>query len=154
MKLALSLVLFFAAIGNAQVPRAQGYLVQGFGATAPGGAGIGQTAVGGDIGVYKGAGAGLELAGVYPFRCGTCAIGAFSLGGNYHFNAGRKDTRWDPYVVGGYTLFFRSGVANGYHYGAGIGYWFNRHFGVRAEFRDHRFADAGYPSFRVGLSFQ
>lgn len=156
MKLFILPVLIFAATVNAQVPRSQGYLVQGFGATSPGSTGLGQTAVGGDIGIYKGLGIGLELAGVYPWRCGTCVIGAAGIGGSYHILAGRRNTKWDPYVVGGYSLLFREGTANAYHYGFGVGYWFNRHLGVRAEFRDLRFAQGndGYPSFRVGITFQ
>lgn len=156
MKYAFPVILFCSALATAQVPRGQGYVVQGLGIATPGSDSVGQTMIGGEHAIYKGLGLGAEIGAVYPFQCGYCTIGAFSPGASYHFLAGRKDTKWDPFVNAGYTLFFRSGVASGIHYGGGVAYWFHPRLAVRAEFRDIRDStgELGFPSFRIGLSFR
>jgi hypothetical protein len=57
----------------------------------------------------------------------------------------------------GYTLFFRSGTANGFNFGGGVNYWFREHLGLRLEFRDNvstTWDTEHYLGFRVGLAFR
>lgn len=145
-----------AAIAAAQTPNAQAYIFQGIGSTRySNGIALGQTAGGGQGVFWKGLGAGAEIGAVYPYRSLEGAIGIANVSAVYHFTAGR-DTKWDPFVAGGYTLLFRSGAASGYHFGGGVTYWFHRHLGVRVEFRDQRarYADFAFPMARFGLSFR
>ncbi|HUQ93624.1 MAG TPA: hypothetical protein VM120_18225 [Bryobacteraceae bacterium] len=81
--------------------------------------------------------------------------GVLNVNGGYHFTTSRQDTKWDPFVTAGYTLFVRSGAVNGYNYGGGFVYWFKPHAGLRAEFRDQRFPQgSAFPEFRLGFSFR
>ena len=57
----------------------------------------------------------------------------------------------------GYTLFFRNGRGNLFHFGGGVNYWAARHVGVRAELRDQVFSNDGtlhYWGFRLGVAFR
>jgi hypothetical protein len=144
----------FISIASAQVPQGQGYLVQGIGAATPGSVSLAQTVVGGEGTFFKGLGAGAEIGALYSFDGGV--VGQFNAGGTYHFTAGRKETKWDPFVAAGYAMLFRSGTISGFHYGGGTGYWFHPRIGLRAEFRDLRFERGrdGYPGFRIGICFR
>ena len=147
----------FAALAVGQVPRGQGYVFQGLGSTSyDHGIALGQTGAGGEGVFWKGLGVGGDLGAVYPYRSLESVVGIANVSGVYHFTAGRSDTKWDPFVVGGYTLLFRGGTANGFHWGGGFGYWFHRHIGARVEFRDQRTrrGDFSFPMVRFGISFR
>jgi hypothetical protein len=109
---------------------------------------------GGEAVLGKGIGIGAELSALglssaFP----DSVVGMFSPNGYYHFIHG-KDHGLDPFVTGGYTLMFRSGVANLFNFGGGINYRFRRHLGIRLEFRDHVRMDPvtiHHWGFRVGL---
>jgi hypothetical protein len=90
---------------------------------------------GGEIKVWKGLGAGVEVGALGPTEDFTQALGVMSANGYYHvLGSGR---RFDPFLTGGYSLFWRSGHVNLGNVGVGVNYWFARHFGVRVEGRDH-----------------
>ena len=81
-------------------------------------------------------------------------MGIFSPGVVYQFHTRRKTV---PFVTGGYTLAFRSGAYNLFHFGGGVNHWFNSRWGIRVEVRDH--IDPHYPEynflqFRVGFLFR
>ncbi len=92
----------------------------------------------------------------YLFKAGRLGngIGLASANVSYHFQDLDPDGRWVPFVSGGYTLAFRSGVGHLVNYGGGLTYWFRPHWGVRAEFRNHQNGSFSMPSFRLGFSFR
>ncbi len=111
---------------------------------------------GGEFAIAKGISAGIEGGAVGLKSDYTHSVtGVASVNGYYHFFHA-KDARFDPFVTGGYSLFFRSGTENFGNYGGGINYWFDRHLAVRVEVRDHVNANPGRAHFwgvRMGLSF-
>lgn len=145
-----------AASGWGQVPKSQAYVFQGFGTSLfDYDAAMAHTGVGGEGVFFKGLGAGADIGAAYPLRYPQGVVGQLNVSGYYHFTAGRKDTKWDPFVVAGYTMFFRSGVAHAAHYGGGVTYWMKERVGLRAEFRNHqlRYDGAHFGEFRIGVSF-
>lgn len=113
---------------------------------------------GGGEGLIKGGfGVGGEIGGLTYVRSFSSAIGVFSAGANYHFLNASKSGKVVPFVNGGYTLFFRDGVANGVHFGGGVNYWFKERVGLRFEVRDHfavQYPEAHYVGFRFGMTFR
>ncbi|MBL8233778.1 MAG: hypothetical protein JNL98_35095 [Bryobacterales bacterium] len=155
-RIAGALILAIAATAaHGQVPRSHGYVVQGFGQVDSNA--FGHTAFGGEGAVWKGVSVGGEigaaygLGGKYP-----PTIGFANLSAGYHFTAGRKDTKFDPFVMTGPTLAFRNGTGGGWHLGAGLNYWFKERVGLRAEFRTNAITSDLYhwPQFRVGITFR
>ncbi len=71
-------------------------------------------------------------------------IGMFSPGAIYQFTPERKTV---PFVTGGYTLAFRSGVHSLIHFGGGVDHWFGDRWGLRVEVRDHM--DPREPSYHM-----
>lgn len=137
------------------------YKVQGYAFAAPvvtngGGTGA-QVGAGAEGLIYKGVGAGAELSylsTVTGFRSG---VGVFSPNASYHFLNATKSGKLVPFVTGGYTLFFRNGVAHGFNYGGGVNYWFKERVGLRFEVRDQVLVNNGtghFVGFRAGISFR
>ncbi|MFN0112667.1 MAG: hypothetical protein ACKVZH_27735 [Blastocatellia bacterium] len=125
--------------------------------SADGGTGTMHFGIGGEGLIKGGFGVGGEIGGLAPIRSFSSGIGVFSAGANYHFQNASKSGKVVPFVNGGYTLFFRDGVANGVHFGGGANYWFKERVGLRFEVRDHvavEYPDAHYIGFRVGLTFR
>lgn len=113
---------------------------------------------GGGEGLIKGGfGVGAEIGGVAPIKDFGEGFGVFSAGANYHFLNASKSGKIVPFINGGYTMFFRSAVANGGHFGGGVNYWFKDRVGLRFEVRDHIVAEipsTHFIGFRVGLTFR
>jgi hypothetical protein len=111
---------------------------------------------GGELAIWKGISAGIEAGAVglkSDYR--DTVTGVASVNGIYHFFHS-KTARYDPFVTGGYSLFFRGGTANLANYGAGLNYWFSRSMAVRVEVRDHvntQGPPVHYWGVRMGLSF-
>src|SRR5947199_10816960 len=75
---------------------------------------------GGEAVLGAGVGIGAELSVLGGRRgFGDSAVGVFSSNGYYHFVRG-KNSKADPFVTGGYTLFFRHSHATLFNFGAGI----------------------------------
>jgi hypothetical protein len=150
-----ALTLLAAAAVFPQVPKSHGYVVQGFGRVDSNA--FAHTAFGGHGSVWKGVtiggeiGAGYGVTGRYP-----PAIGFANFSGGYHFTAGRKDTKLDPFVMAGPTLAFRNGAGRGWHFGAGVNYWIKERLGIRAEFRTNTISSDlnTWPQFRIGVTFR
>jgi len=111
---------------------------------------------GGEAVLGKGVGIGAELSALGTRSHFTdSVIGVFSPNGYYHF-VHERDLKLDPFVTGGYTLYFRNGHASLFNFGAGVNYWLQRSLGVRFEFRDHVQTDGSAVhswGFRFGLVF-
>jgi hypothetical protein len=94
-----------------------------------------------------GAGVTGEIGYLTVFDNFSAGIGVFSVGGLYAFN---RDRTTVPFVTGGYTLFFRSGTANGFFFGGGVNRWMGDKWGIRIEGRDQVFAsDTGVHTIEV-----
>ncbi len=101
--------------------------------------------IGGELALPKRFGAGLEL-GLHGQAKGLTHVrNVFflaSLNGYFHFPLSDPNTTWDPFVTAGYSsaetiCVFSCRSANLFNFGTGANYWFARHFGFRAELRDH-----------------
>lgn len=105
---------------------------------------------GGGEGIFAGGlGAAAEVGYQAFFEASGDGVGVFSVGPSYHFN---PDKKVDPFVTGGYTLFFRSGTANGFYFGGGVDWWPRERMGLRLEGRDEVMeGEVHFVSFRVNL---
>lgn len=177
-KLILIIVLLLAApaLADAQrtesSPRGLGYVFIGP-ATQQMGLAAG---FGGEGYVYKGLGAGAELAtaGFNKSANGNPNwIGMGSADLSYHFFTKKAQGKVAPFVTGGYTLFFgqdtedyTGSIAHGYNLGAGVDLFPIKHIGVRFDVRYYAHGDhilwASFPNvrelnfaaFRIGLTFR
>jgi hypothetical protein len=107
------------------------------------------------VGGEKVFGKGIGLGGEIGLIAGHDSFAAFSVNGYYHIPNSTIDRKVDLFVTGGYTaasrLFSASNTGNA---GVGLTYWFHRHFGLRAEFRDFVGGDGQVPVFRGGIAFR
>ncbi len=149
---ALTLMAIFSqGIANAQ--SSNGYVVGGVGSY--GSKLISQAAIGGEKVFGNGIGAGGELG----FVAGHTSFGFVSLNGYYHLVHNGAAQKVDPFVTGGFTgAFDFFAAASGGNIGFGLHYWFLRHLGARAEFRDIVFPGASPGAnvwgFRGGIAFR
>jgi len=122
------------------------------------------TGFGGEVFVYKGLGVGAEagyLAPDWSFS-GNNGVGVVSLDGSYHFFGKKNHRRIEPFVVGGYSLYYgdRTATESGFNFGGGVNWWFSRHAGLRLELREqdhiHDFHSqfTRVVAFRVGMTFK
>lgn len=144
---------------SASERRGYGYVFAAPGLTASeyGSTATMQFGVGGEGLIKGGFGVGGEIGGLAPTQNFSEGFGVFSAGANYHFLKASKSGKVVPFVNGGYTMFFRNGVANGGHFGGGVNYWFKPRVGFRVEFRDNVFVQEGSAhllNVRFGLTFR
>jgi hypothetical protein len=150
--LALTLMaIIFDGIASAQ--SSNGYLVGGVGSYNS--KLVSQAAIGGEKVFGKGIGAGGELG----FVAGHTSFGFVSLNMYYHLAHNGAAQKLDPFVTGGFTSAFNlfGSATNGANLGFGLHYWFLRHLGARAEFRDIVFpgtSPANVWGFRGGIAFR
>ncbi|MBZ5560941.1 MAG: hypothetical protein LAP13_00815 [Acidobacteriia bacterium] len=115
---------------------------------------------GGEVFVYRGLGVGTEFgyAG-QDWSFGSNGIGVGSVNGSYHFSRQKKA---EPFVTGGYSLYFgdRTAVQNGYNLGGGANLWVSKHAALRLEVRNqgniNQFHSqfTQFVAFRVGMTFR
>jgi hypothetical protein len=148
--------------GVASGQSGNGYLIAGGGSssgagccTCQGSAGFTQYAAGGEFIAAQTVGFGAELGGVKKSN----SFVFVSLDASFHLSRKTASGKADPFIVGGYTHasdFFSS--ANGANFGVGLNYWWSRHVGVRAEFRDIVFPGSGatgnFWAIRGGIAFR
>jgi len=91
------------------------------------------TGGGGEGLVAGGFGFGAELGYLAFMEAPGRDIGLLSPGVVYNFSRGKKTM---PFVTGGYTLFFRRGVAHGFYFGGGVNRWIGEHLGIKIEGRN------------------
>jgi len=81
-------------------------------------------------------------------------LGVLSINGYGHIP---RKGRLDPYVTGGYSLFFPSGTASGVNFGVGANLPLLAKLGLKFEFRDHVISSGGRKNHwwegRVGVTF-
>ncbi len=114
-----------------------------------------QAGAGGEVALRKGITLGIEGGVVGPQKEYFHNLqGEGSLNGYYHFYHSR-DSRWDPFVTAGYSMFFRHDIKNLANFGGGFNYWFGENVAFRCEFRDQVQGSptAHFWGARVGLSF-
>lgn len=103
-------------------------------------------------------GAGADAGYVAPYRSFKDGIGTFSPNFVARFRAKDSETKAEPFVTAGYTLFFRQGTANGANFGGGVNWWFKERVGLRFEVRDNVLIDsnltAHFVGGRIGLTFR
>src|SRR6266568_7060845 len=158
----LLLLPLLAAGQTSDQHRGQGYLFVGQGASSPATAHVG---FGGEGFVHKGLGAGVELGylGEWSDFSGN-GLGVGSADLSYHFRPSPQHPKVEPFVSGGYTLFFLHGHTSGVNFGGGINIWLKEHAALRLEVRDdaygediHRRAPVvpqHFVTFRIGLTFR
>lgn len=145
------------ATSAAAMAQSQGYLLFGPGGVTSYGNTSGAMYMGGGGEVISriGLGGGGEIGYTTPWRSFTSGIGIASVNAAYHF---RQRQRVVPFVTGGYTLFFRSGYANGYNFGGGVNWWFANHVGLKVELRDHvgtgDLSHSHWWAVRAGITFR
>lgn len=164
--LGMFLVLMLLVSAGAKASgQSQGH---GYAYFAPGGAAAkGETGTwtahvgGGGEGFFmRNVGLGADVGYLTPIRSWSDGIGTFSPSFIARFRANRDEDRLEPFVAGGYTLFFRQGTASGVNFGGGINYWFTDRGGVRFELRDSVMIPGGdvrathFVGLRIGLTFR
>jgi hypothetical protein len=152
----LAVLLPLAAAAQGKEHGGQGYGFVAPGSTSEGGSTL-HFGVGGEGLVYKGLGVGGEIGYLGATRELREGFGVLSPNVSYHFLNATKSGKVAPFVTGGYSLLFRSGVAHAANFGGGVNYWFKDRVGLRLEFRDHIVAhsDLGhFFGFRIGLAFR
>jgi hypothetical protein len=98
-----------------------------------------------------------EIEGFAPGESFRRGFGIASANAGYQFLNASSSGKVVPFVSGGYSLFFASGVDNGINFGGGVNYWFKERVGLRFEIRDHMLVpspDVHYIGFRFGLTFR
>jgi len=157
--LLVALVPVWASAQDSEYSKGHGYVyfAPGF-ATAEGeSAGMAHIGGGGEGFFTRNLGLGADVGYLAPFRSMADGIGTISPNFVARFPSKSGDGKVEPFVTGGYTLFFRSGTANGFNFGAGANYWFKDHVGLRFEVRDNVMAEEGtghFVGFRIGLAFR
>jgi hypothetical protein len=151
------LPLVVAAQGT-DASRGHGYVYFAPGVTSPGGTGTMHLGAGGEGFFTRNLGLGADVGYVAPFESFTDGIGTFAPNFVTRFRAKSDDNKVEPFVSGGYTLFFREGTANGVNFGGGLNYWFRERLGLRFEVRDNVMIANGetghFVGLRVGLTFR
>ena len=103
-------------------------------------------------------GVGADISGIVTSRQPSDSLGNFSVGPYLHL--GKRDSNFDPYLTGGYSVIFRDFTANGFHFGGGLNYWFHERLGFVAGFTfEHEFSTAqnvptSFYMARIGLTFR
>ena len=119
---------------------------------------------GGEFFVRKGLAVGPEFGYAGPdwsFGTGS-AVGVGSIDACYHFFGKKNHRRIEPFVVGGYSLYFgdRTDFQNGFNLGGGVNLWVAKHAALRLEIRDQDHINyfhsqfTRFVAFRVGMTFR
>ncbi|MGE5644332.1 MAG: hypothetical protein ACM336_00935 [Acidobacteriota bacterium] len=153
----LSLLLALTTATSAFAQRSMGYWFAAPGALTAGG----RTPFtlhlggGGEFAIGKGISGGIEggaIGLVHHYK--DTVQGTASANAYYHFFHS-SDARLDPFVTGGYSIFFRRGTQSLGNFGGGLNYWIWKTVAVRVEVRDHVMGTprAHYWGIRLGMSF-
>ncbi len=97
---------------------------------------------------------GVEVGTIHKHDVGILGSGNLT----FHFNPrSRGRDEWDPFFVGGVSAARLSGVSGLYvNLGAGVNYWMDRNWGLRAEFKGYPGGQdlGGFAEIRFGLVFR
>ena len=121
------------------------------------------TGFGGEVFVYKGLGAGVEAGYAAPdLKFGRIGLGMASFDASYHFFSRKNHRNIEPFVVGGYSLYYgdRSATQNSFNIGGGVNWWLAKHAAFRLDIRDQDHINYFHSPFtrfvalRVGVTFR
>jgi opacity protein-like surface antigen len=124
------------------------------------------TGFGGEVLVHKGVGVGIELGYAGPDWSfdGNGAVGVGSLDASYHFFGNKSRRRVEPFLTGGYSLYYgqRTTTQSGFNLGGGVNLWVIKHVAPRLEVRYqggingfHGYSQFNhYVAFRFGMTFR
>jgi len=122
------------------------------------------TGFGGEVLIYRGVGVGMDLgyAGNWSFSGTGSALGVGSADATYHFLGNKSSKNIEPFLTGGYSLYFgeRTFTRSGFNLGGGVNLWLTRHVAPRLEIRYQGGIDyfgsqyREYAAFRFGLTFR
>ncbi len=126
--------------------------------------------------IYQGLSVGAEVGPVITWTApGRAAFnpfsndrvhGLFSPNIAYHFVSNTTDRKLDPFLTGGYSLFFGIGndlvvpgrgftnTQSGYNVGGGANFWILRKAAMRLEFRQQSSVWYKTMDVRVGMTFR
>jgi hypothetical protein len=102
--------------------------------------------------LYRGLGFGIE-GGALRSSCNQTWKATMYMNLIYDFQRSAKQ-KLSPFVTLGPSFLQDYNVCCGMGFGGGIKYWLGKHYGVRAEFRDHIRTPYHDPQFLVGLSIR
>lgn len=94
---------------------------------------------GGEARVHQGLSAGIELAYAGPdWNIGRNGLGVGSANATYHFGNPKHPRKLEPFVTGGYSLYFgdRTYTQSGFNFGGGVNLWAAKRAALRLEVRD------------------
>lgn len=157
--LVLMLIPSMALAQAGQESRGHGYVYFAPGVTAPESEGILHIGGGGEAFFNRYLGAGADIGYVAPYSSFSDGIGIFSPNVVARFRPKNKENKIEPFVTGGYSLFFRSGTVSGANFGGGVNWWVKEHLGLRFEIRDNIWVPQGdeaihFVGFRIGFTFR
>lgn len=154
-------VLFALALlpaAHAQRYNGHGYAYYSIDAPHPGNFGdLMSAGGGGEAFLWKGLTVGGEVGYLFPRASTSEGIGLLSLDGGWQFVNRDHPGKVVPFVTGGYTLAFRSGVASLLNVGGGVAWWFTRRLALRTEVRTYVYTSNGGAfdtSIRFGIQFR
>lgn len=121
--------------------------------------------IGGEVLNHKGVGVGIELGYARNWSNGQgSALGVGSADATYYFLGNKSSKTVDPFLTGGYDLYFgeRSSTQSGFNLGGGINLWLSKHVAPRLEFRYQGGINGfqgysqfnEYAAFRFGVTFR
>jgi len=121
------------------------------------------TGLGGEF-LYQGLGLGFEAGYGGPdwSFSGGGAVGVLSIDASYHFLSKKKRRRTEPFVGGGYSLYYgdRTDTQNGFNIGGGVNLWLAKHAALRLEVRNQDYIKqfhsqfTRFVAFRIGVTFR
>ena len=124
------------------------------------------TGFGGEVLIHKGVGVGIELgyAGNWDYTGTGSALGVGSADATYHFLGNKSSKMIDPFLTGGYSLYYgeRTTTQSGFNLGGGVNIWLIKHVAPRLEIRYQGGIDGfhgyslfnEYAAFRFGVTFR
>jgi hypothetical protein len=114
---------------------AEGYAFLGLGgANSPPSSLVEHVGLGGEVFLYK----GVALAGEAGYARWTGYgdhLGVLSADFAYNFRLSRAASRFEPFIIGGYTAMGNHGFDSGANYGGGLTLWVRKRIGVRLGLR-------------------
>jgi hypothetical protein len=118
---------------------------------------------GGEVFVHEGLAVGGEAGyGGQDWKFDGNGVGVGSVNASYHFLGRKNHRRAEPFVTGGYSLYFgdRTDFQSGFNLGGGVNLWVAQHAALRFEVReqDHiayfHSQFTRFVAFRVGITFR
>jgi len=124
------------------------------------------TGFGGEVLIHKGVGVGIEIgyARNWAFSGQGTAVGVGSVDATYHFLGNKSRKTIDPFLTGGYSLYYgeRTTTHVGFNLGGGVNLWLSKHVAPRLEIRYQGGINGiqgiiqfnEYAAFRFGVTFR